>query len=94
MPIEKIDIEKINKKADSVYEACVVISKRARQINTEINEEFKAQLGDIETEEELTEEELDRREVLIELEKKEKPIAKAAKEMMNGKLHFEYKKKE
>ena len=41
MPIKPLDIDHLSNKAENVYEAIVVLLKRARQIN----EEMKIEIG-------------------------------------------------
>ena len=96
MSHENFDFESVEHQSESIYEACVVISKRARQINQKMADELRDRLGDIETEEELNEDSIDRESLISELEKQEKPTTKAMTEMVTGKLNFEYieKKKE
>ena len=85
MAVKPISLRKVEEKANNIYEAVVVMAKRARQIN---QERFEDQI--IEESEEL---ELD---VLDELpdikpedyEEKEKVTTKAMDEFLEGKVHW------
>ena len=90
MSHENLDFESVEHLSDSVYEACIVIAKRARQINQKLADELRDRLGDIETEEDLNEDSIDRESLISELEKQEKPTTKAMTEMVTGKLTYEY----
>jgi DNA-directed RNA polymerase subunit K/omega len=94
MGINPLDLGSFSKTAENIYEAIVVVSKRARQIN----DEYKIQMNnEIETvvrkseEEELPDSSPDRMNISIKYEKLEKPTQKAVKEMRNKELHFKYK---
>ena len=85
MAVKPISLRKVEEKANNIYEAVVVMAKRARQIN---QERFEDQI--MEESEEL---ELD---VLDELpdikpedyEEKEKVTTKAMNEFLEGKVHW------
>lgn len=83
-------IENIEKKTGNIYEACIVIAKRSRQLNQVISDDLREKLGNIETEEDLNEESIDRESLITEWENQEKPTSKAIREMMGSKLHYEY----
>lgn len=83
-------IENIEKKTGNIYEACIVIAKRSRQLNQVISDELREKLGNIETEEDLNEESIDRETLITEWENQEKPTSKAIREIMGNKLHYEY----
>ena len=85
-----VDVSPLGEKAESIYEACIVVAKRARQINKVLGDELKERLGDIETDEDLNEESIDRESLVTEMEKQSKPTAKAVSEMLEGKLHYKY----
>jgi DNA-directed RNA polymerase omega subunit len=87
---ETLPLEKLEEKVDSLYEAIVVIARRARQIN-----EMQKQLIDRETEANASDDDLD--EVVFDGDyldrqylKLPKPTTLALEEMMAGKLEFEY----
>lgn len=89
---ETLPLEQLEAKVDSLYEAIVIIARRARQIN-----EMQKQLIDRETadnddedlDEIIGEEDYLDREFL----KLPKPSTLALQEMMEGKLSHEYLKK-
>jgi DNA-directed RNA polymerase omega subunit len=89
---ETLPLEQLEAKVDSLYEAIVVIARRARQIN-----EMQKQLIDRETAEndddDLDEIIADEDYLDKEFLKLPKPSTLALQEMMEGKLDFEYLKK-
>lgn len=96
MEITPIDLREIDKKAANVYEAIIVSSKRARQINDEIKIEFNALVtsipvagADDETEDIDNPAQL---KVSLEFEAREKPHLRALHELLDDKIEFEYKK--
>ncbi len=90
MAVQTLNLEEIEKKTNGLYEAVVVIFKRARQINSEITEQMKSHLGNIEVDEESGEDINDRISIISEFDKKAKPTTLAIEEMINDKLKFEY----
>ncbi|MBN1466774.1 DNA-directed RNA polymerase subunit omega [candidate division KSB1 bacterium] len=87
---ETLSLEKLEEKVDSLYEAIVIIAKRARQIN-----ELQKQLIDKNTEANSDDDELD--EIMPDVDyldrqylKLPKPTSIALQEMLDGKLNFEY----
>jgi len=87
---ETLPLEKLEENVDSLYEAIVIIAKRARQIN-----ELQKQLIDRETEANVDDDDLD--EIVYEGDyldrqylKLPKPTTLALEEMLEGKLDFEY----
>ncbi len=95
MHIQPIDLREIDKRASNVYEAIIVSSKRARQINDENKIEFNALLNTIpettaddETEDITNPAQL---KMALEMEKKNKPHLQALEELLHGKIDFEYK---
>ncbi|MBN1560967.1 DNA-directed RNA polymerase subunit omega [candidate division KSB1 bacterium] len=90
---DTLPLEKLEEKVDSLYEAIVIIAKRARQIN-----ELQKQLIDKETEANADDDDLD--DIVLEGDyldrhylKLPKPTTLALQEMLDGKLNFEYIKK-
>jgi len=81
-----IEIRSIIGKTNSIYEAVILAAKRARIIHDEMNEELKRQLGEIENEEDLDEELVDREKIVKEFDKREKPTILAINELIEGKL--------
>ena len=90
MAVQTLDLREIENKAKSLYEAVIIISRRARQINTEITEQIKAHLGNIEVDEESGEDIIDRISIISEFDKKAKPTTLAIEEIIKDKLEFEY----
>jgi DNA-directed RNA polymerase omega subunit len=87
---ETLPLEQLEEKVDSLYEAIVIIAKRARQIN-----ELQKQLIDRETEANVEDDDLD--DIVIDGDyldrqylKLPKPTTLALQEMLDGKLNFEY----
>ena len=87
--IRKITQEELAAKADSIYEAVMVVSRRARQIrrvNRESFEKVKKELGDDRSDSEkpyFSDEEID-------LPKYERPERVAIHEFLDDKLKYEY----
>lgn len=95
MHISPVDLREIDKRASNVYEAIIVSSKKARQINDENKIEFNAMLNTIpettsddETEDITNPAQL---KMALEMEKKNKPHLQALDELLQGKIEFEYK---
>ena len=82
-----MDLNEIGKKCANIYEAVIVAAKRARQIHDKMNKEFKKQIGEVENEEDLDEETVDRERIVKEFDKRKKPGTTAVDELMEGKLH-------
>lgn len=94
MSIKTLKLKDIESKTANIYEAVVVISKRARQINNEINDQIKSQLGNIEVDEESGDQNIDRESIISEFDRKAKPTSIAIKELFDDNLDFEYDDKE
>ncbi|MFQ5797273.1 MAG: DNA-directed RNA polymerase subunit omega [Bacteroidota bacterium] len=98
MTVRPIELKLFEGKAEDIYEAIVVISKRARQINEELKIEFNQRLEQISVSPEATEEETDTNpdqvKISVEFEKRPKPTAIAVDEMVKGKTRFWYKEPE
>lgn len=96
MGINPIDLRSLDEHASNVYEAIIVTSKRARQINAENKIEFNALLSTIpQTQSEDESEDLDnpaQLKISLDFEKKHKPHLQALKELLEGKVEFEFKK--
>lgn len=98
MPIKPLDIEKLSNKAENIYEAIVVLLKRARQINEEMKIEFNQRIEMLQsrifdTEEETEQPQTNPDQILIaqEFEKRPKPTEVAINELMNDQLVYRYK---
>jgi DNA-directed RNA polymerase omega subunit len=97
MNIEPIDLREIDKNTANVYEAVIIAAKRARQINDEQKMEFNAILSTVVPQTTTEEEGEDiqnpaQLKMALELESREKPQIKAIKELLEGKVEYEFKK--
>ncbi len=93
MPLETIDIAKLEKNAANLYEAVVIASKRARQINDEMKMELSQRLEPVMTSdsEDETIMNQDKLNISLEFEKRPKPTMEAVEELMSGKLSYRYR---
>lgn len=96
MNITPVDLRVIDQRAENVYEAITVASKRARQINDENKIEFNALLNTIpstgtddEAEDVTNPAQL---KIALDWEKKPKPHLQALNELLAGETKFKYKK--
>jgi DNA-directed RNA polymerase subunit K/omega len=101
MPIKPLDIEKLSGKADNIYEAIVVLLKRARQINEEMKIEFNQRIEMLQTrifepEEETEQPQTNPDQILVaqDFEKRPKPTETAINEILNDQLSYRYKEDE
>lgn len=97
MNIEPVDLRDIDKRSANVYEAIIVSAKRGRQLNDEQKMEFNALLSTIippATGEEEGEDIQNpaQLKMAMEFENREKPHILAIKELLDGKIEYEYKK--
>ena len=95
MAIKTLDLRDLERNSDNVYEACLVIAKRAREINTgRIAERKEKEI----LEESGYDQELDiyDREFMegIEHEREINPTVIAQKELLDGKLKYKYLEEE
>jgi len=98
MPLKPIDIEHLTGTAENIYEAIVVLLKRARQINEEMKIEFNQRVEMLqskifEPEEEGEQPQTNPDQILIaqEFEKRPKPSETSINELLTGKLKYRYK---
>ncbi len=88
------DIDRIAEPTGNVYESVVVISKRAKQIAVNINEELNNKLAEFATTVDNLEEVFENREQ-IEIskfyERMPKPTSTATEEFLEGKINFRYR---
>ena len=98
MPLKPLDIEVLSNKAENIYEAIVVLSKRARQINEEVKIEFNQRIEMLqsrifEPEDESDQPQINPDQILVakEFEARAKPPETAIDELMQDKLGFRYK---
>ena len=97
MNIEPIDLREIDKQTANVYEAVIVSAKRARQVNDEQKMEFNALISTVVPQTTTEEEGEDiqnpaQLKIALELETREKPQIQAIKELLDGKVGYDYKK--
>jgi DNA-directed RNA polymerase subunit K/omega len=99
MAVKPVDLKNLEGKAANIYEAIVIMSKRARQINEELKIEFNKRIETIqsmmmsEQTEEAAEPETNPDQVKIarEFERMPKPTEIALEELTQGKLNYRYK---
>lgn len=93
MAIKTVDLDKFEKSAENIYEATVIASKRARQINDETRIEVSQRLEPVlmkETDEDSGTNQ-DKLNLSLEFEKRIKPTIQAVDELISKKLSFRYK---
>jgi DNA-directed RNA polymerase subunit K/omega len=94
MPIRPVDLKQATGKATSIYEAIVVMSRRARQINDELKESLHRRLETVASLSEEGEGEVtnfDQLEISREFDRFPKPTFLALDEMLDGELEFRYR---
>jgi len=95
MEIKPIDLREIDEQAANIYEAIIVASKKARQLNTENKIEFSALVGSIPVTG--TDDDADDIEnpaqikISMDFEKRAKPQIQAVKDLLEGNIEFSYK---
>jgi DNA-directed RNA polymerase subunit K/omega len=101
MAVKPTNIELLASKADNIYEAIVVLSKRARQINEELKIEFNQrveilQAKQVDPEDESEQPQTNPDQILIakEFEHRSKPTESALQDVLENKLTFRYKEDE
>lgn len=85
------DKDEIEKKVGSIYEAIVIMGKRAEQINAEIRAELHGKLDEFAVHNATLEEVFENREqieISKHYEKMPKPTSIAIKEFMDGEIYF------
>ncbi len=90
MPIKPLEIAEIESKAGNIYEAIVIASKRARQINEEIKIEFNQRIQPIMEKEEDDENIVskDKMNISLDFEKRKKPTEMGLNELLDDDLVF------
>ncbi len=95
MQITPIDLREIDKCAENIYEAIIVSSLRARQLNDEIKIEFNALLSTIpEAATDDESEDIDnpaQLKISQDLEKRKKPHIQALDELLKDETKYKYK---
>ena len=94
MSLNPLELKTLDSHAENVYEAIVVLSKRARQINEEmkirLNQELEMFATRIDSEEEI-ETNPEQMRISIEFEKLPKPTQQAIENLLDGQLSYRYK---
>ncbi len=94
MPIEPIDIKKIEETSANIYEAVIACGKRARLLNDELKLEFNSQLSTVipGIEDEFEDKDnSDQVRISTEFEIREKPHLQAIRELLEKELKYRYK---
>ena len=94
MPIKPVELKELESKAENVYEAIVIMSKRARQLNEEQKIEFNQRVELVQTKTESDEEvdaNPDQLKISLEFEKRKKPTEVSLDELMSDTLEYRYK---
>ncbi|MBS1912003.1 MAG: DNA-directed RNA polymerase subunit omega [Bacteroidetes bacterium] len=94
MPIRPVDLKQATGKATSLYEAIVIMSRRARQINDELKDSLHRRLETVASLNEDGDGEVtnfDQLEISREFDRFPKPTFLALDEMLDGELEFKYK---
>ena len=101
MTVKPVDILKLKSNVDNIYEAIVVMSKRARQVNEEMKIEFNQRIEMLQTKVVDPEEDLetpvvnpDQERIACEFELRLSPTSKATEEMLDEKVTWRYKEEE
>lgn len=94
MAINPVDLREIDERAGNVYEAIIVCSKRARQLNSENKIEFNALMSTIpESATDDESEDVDnpaQLKIALDLEKREKPHIQSLNEFLHENLEYEF----
>lgn len=97
MPIKPIDLNKIEKNTENIYESVKVAAKKARLINDQNKLEFTTLLNTLTqgTEDDFEDKENpDQLKLSLEFEKRDKPHHQALEQLIKGEIEFRYKEKE
>jgi DNA-directed RNA polymerase subunit K/omega len=91
MPIQTLDPDQLATKVGNIYEATVIISKRARQIATHTKAELDTKLSyfedfGLEPDDLRTNE--DQLRISLEYERRAKPTEMAIREMINDEIYY------
>jgi hypothetical protein len=95
MAINPVDLREIDERAGNVYEAIIVCSKRARQLNSENKIEFNALISTIpESATDDESEDVDnpaQLKIALDLEKRKKPHIQSLNEFLDENLEYQFK---
>jgi DNA-directed RNA polymerase subunit K/omega len=92
--LKPIDLDKLEKTAENIYEAIVVTSKRSRQINEELKIQMTQEIETVttkSTDDEEQEANPDMANISLKYEKMDKPTIRALREMFASEIEFRYK---
>jgi len=97
--VKPYPIDEILDKVDSIYEAIIIVAKRARQIHDDLRLEYNQRLETLKALTALPESEdetegpanPDQLKLSIEFEKRPKPVELALDELRAGKISYRYK---
>ncbi len=94
MSLNPLDLTVIDSHAENIYEAIVVLSNRARQINEEmkirLNQELEMFTTRLDSDEEI-ETNPEQMRISIEFEKMAKPTQRAVDDLMGERISYRYK---
>src|SRR5262245_22797828 len=90
MTIEPLEIEDLESKAGNIYEAVVVASKRARQINDELKLEYNQRVEPLikTDDDDDTVVSKDKMNISVDFEKRVKPTEQGLDELLGDNLEF------
>jgi len=90
MSIEPLEIEEVESKAGNIYEAVVVASKRARQINDELKLEYNQRVEPLmkSDDDDDTVVSKDKMNISVDFEKRVKATEQALDELLSDELEF------
>lgn len=94
MALKPVDLRKIKSRIPNLYEAVVVVARRARKINDDYKLEFNTLLSSLTTNADDEFEDRENPEQLklsLEFEKREKPHIQAINELVNNGIEYRYK---
>lgn len=94
MSLDPIELRKLDDHSTNLYEAIVIMSRRARQINEEVKIALNSELENFapraDSEEEI-ETNPEQMRISIEFEKMPKPTQRAIGDMLDGNLTYKYR---
>lgn len=94
MTLQPLDLRDLDRHAENIYEAIVVLSKRARQINEELKIRLNQELENFTTHND-SEEEIENNpeqiRISLEYERMLKPTQAAVEDLLGDRLTFRYK---
>ena len=91
--ITTLSLREIEKHANNIYEAIIVLAKRARQINDEQKQLYQRD-GEYDSYDDYDDDEYEVNTEDIEYLKLPKPTSLALEELLSGKLEYSYRKTE